>query len=673
MPDSAFIDALIGGGNPYSGGVIYSNTGAAYNYDDIISQINARYAEGKTPDLAVKSGLQLGLPMDVIASFPGVTPSAIQAGQNLISSGAFAPTATGTAADTQTAAPVGSAQYNARIAAGLDASGFPAQEVAMKKALGTYSEPSTLAQISNAGSVANNPSYTPIYASYYDQSGERPELKFDTNTIQGYSKRTPDGQIAIYDTSGNFVKNQGSTSDAMLSNLGQFAKGVAPMALAAIGASLLGGAGGLTTAGMGAGAADAALAEYLGAGTGIGGMGAGAADLALQEYLASQAPTSISELASLSPASLPGGPFIEPLPPPVSPTGGPFVEPLPPPVAPTGGPFVEPLPPPVSPTSGGPFVEPLPPPVSPVVPGGTPSVIPGGVPSVIPGLTPSVTPGLLDNLGLKDLFSGLGGASLLSSLLGLGQGAIGASAAKDAAQIQADAANKALAQQQSMFDTLNNQQAPGRGAGYAALNQIRGMLPGQYTQYDEYGKPIGAQQTGTGYLTQQFGPEQFAQGIDPGYAFRLQQGQMANQRAANVGGGLIGGNALQGLQDYTQGQASQEYGNAFNRFQNQQTNIYNKLAGIAGLGQNAQNQTNTLGTNLANAQSQLGIGSAAAQAAGNIGAANAYSGALGGAGQNYMLSQLLSQNQNVAQQPLINQLQNYNASSGPGPSFTPPG
>ena len=289
------------------------------------------------------------------------------------------------------------------------------------------------------------------------------------------------------------------------------------------------------------------------------------------------------------------------------------------------------------------------------------------------GLGTAAGTGILDSLGLGNLFSGLGGASLLSSLLGLGQGAIGASAAKDAAQIQADAANKALAQQQSMFDTLNNQQAPGRGAGYAALNQIRGMLPGQYTQYDEYGKPIGAQQTGTGYLTQQFGPEQFAQGIDPGYAFRLQQGQMANQRAANVGGGLIGGNALQGLQDYTQGQASQEYGNAFTRFQNQQTNIYNKLAGIAGLGQNAQNQTNTLGTNLANAQSQLGIGSAAAQAAGNIGAANAYSGALGGAGQNYMLSQLLSQNQNVAQQPLINQLQNYNASSGPGPSFTPPG
>jgi hypothetical protein len=41
--------------------------------------------------------------------------------------------------------------------------------------------------------------------------------------------------------------------------------------------------------------------------------------------------------------------------------------------------------------------------------------------------------------------------------------------------------------------------------------------------------------------------------------FRLQQGQMANQRAANVGGGALSGNTLRGLQDYTQGQASQGF------------------------------------------------------------------------------------------------------------------
>jgi competence protein ComEC len=41
---------------------------------------------------------------------------------------------------------------------------------------------------------------------------------------------------------------------------------------------------------------------------------------------------------------------------------------------------------------------------------------------------------------------------------------------------------------------------------------------------------------------------------------------------------LISGNALKGQEDYSQGLASQEYGNAFNRFQTGRTNIYNTLA-----------------------------------------------------------------------------------------------
>jgi len=235
--------------------------------------------------------------------------------------------------------------------------------------------------------------------------------------------------------------------------------------------------------------------------------------------------------------------------------------------------------------------------------------------------------------------SALGKAALASGVGGVLQGLIGANASTKAAQIQADAANAARAQQLQMFNTLNQQQAPYRGAGYGALNQIQGMLPGQYTQYDAQGNPMGMG-TGTGYLTQQFTPELFQQGIDPGYAFRLQQGQMAAQRQGNVAGGGLGGNVMKGLQDYTQGQASQEYQNAFNRFQTQRLNIYNTLAGIAGIGQTSQQQANVLGTNLANAQTNLGVGAAGAQAAGQIGQAGAYGGALGGINQALLLSQL---------------------------------
>ena len=107
-------------------------------YDAIVAQINARYAEGKTPDLAVKSALQLGIDPAIIATFPGVDANAMRQGLGLISSGAFEGEATGTQADIQTAAPVGSAQYNARIAAGLDAFGFPAEEVRRLTAAGLY-------------------------------------------------------------------------------------------------------------------------------------------------------------------------------------------------------------------------------------------------------------------------------------------------------------------------------------------------------------------------------------------------------------------------------------------------------------------------------------------------------------------------------------------------------
>lgn len=166
--------------------------------------------------------------------------------------------------------------------------------------------------------------------------------------------------------------------------------------------------------------------------------------------------------------------------------------------------------------------------------------------------------------------------------------------------------------------------------------------------YDETGKPIGAVTGATDYLTRQFTPEDFEAGIDPGYAFRLQQGQMANQRAANVGGGALSGNTLRGLQDYTQNLASTEYGNAFDRFQKQRQNIYNTLAGIAGIGQTGQTAANTAGTNLANAASQLGVGAAGAQAAGLTGQTNALANTAQNVIGNYTLASLLNQRGSVA-------------------------
>lgn len=182
---------------------------------------------------------------------------------------------------------------------------------------------------------------------------------------------------------------------------------------------------------------------------------------------------------------------------------------------------------------------------------------------------------------------------------------ISSSAAKSAADTQAAAAERQAQVQKEIFDIQNEQQRPYREAGYAALSDIAGLKP---------------------YLTQKYTTQDFLQGIDPGYQFRLEQGQMANQRAANVGGGALSGNTLAGLQEYTQGQASQEFGNAFNRFQTERRNIFNTLSNIAGLGQTAVGQSSEAagqyGANVAN----LMTGSAAAQAAGTVGSAKALSG-----------------------------------------------
>ena len=81
----------------------------------------------------------------------------------------------------------------------------------------------------------------------------------------------------------------------------------------------------------------------------------------------------------------------------------------------------------------------------------------------------------------------------------------------------------------------------------------------------------------------------------------------------------------------------------FNQFQTQRGNIYNTLAGIAGIGQTSQQQANQLAQNYGTNMANLGTGQAAAQAAGQIGAANAWAGGLQNAGNMYMLSNLLGQ------------------------------
>ena len=83
---------------------------------------------------------------------------------------------------------------------------------------------------------------------------------------------------------------------------------------------------------------------------------------------------------------------------------------------------------------------------------------------------------------------------------------------------------------------------------------------------------------GYGQYSRDFGMQDFQQ--DPGYAFRLSEGLKQLGSQARAQGGAGGGRTMMGIQNYAQGLASQEYGNAFNRYQ---TNRQNQLAPLGSL------------------------------------------------------------------------------------------
>lgn len=185
------------------------------------------------------------------------------------------------------------------------------------------------------------------------------------------------------------------------------------------------------------------------------------------------------------------------------------------------------------------------------------------------------------------------------------------------------------------YDVMQGGQRIGTLAPGGQNGRYTAERPAQYTNPQTAGTPAATGQqptdsTGleTGYLTQTFGPEQFRAGIDPGYAWRLQQGTQTVQNTGAAGSGARSGNALRSLMDYGQGAASQEYGAAFDRFQTQQGNIYQRLLGLTNLGQNAAAGVGAQGVQTASTVGGNIVGAGNAAAAGRIGAANAYSGAI---------------------------------------------
>lgn len=174
-----------------------------------------------------------------------------------------------------------------------------------------------------------------------------------------------------------------------------------------------------------------------------------------------------------------------------------------------------------------------------------------------------------------------------------------------AAKAQANSADAASQIQWNMYDQTRKDLDPYKQAGATSLSQMMGQM------------------TPDGYFNQTYTGQDIYS--DPSYQFRLQQGQNAIQSSAAAQGGLLSGATLKALQNYGQESASQEYSNAYNRFNADQTNRYNRLSNLVGIGQNAAAQVGNAGAQTAQAVANNTMQGANALAAGQVASANNWS------------------------------------------------
>lgn len=216
-----------------------------------------------------------------------------------------------------------------------------------------------------------------------------------------------------------------------------------------------------------------------------------------------------------------------------------------------------------------------------------------------------------------------------------------AAAATQSADTQAQAAREALALQERMYERQIGLQEPYRQAGLTGQNRLMELMG--------LGGNTGA--AGYGKYARDFGTADFQQ--DPGYAFRLSEGQKALERSAAARGGLISGGALKAATGYGQQMGSQEYQNAFNRYQTERTNQLQPLGSLMASGQSAAanqgsaaGQYGASGGNLITGAGQaIGAGQYGAgqsMAAGQLGAGNTWNNALGNIGSAYQQNQMLN-------------------------------
>lgn len=229
---------------------------------------------------------------------------------------------------------------------------------------------------------------------------------------------------------------------------------------------------------------------------------------------------------------------------------------------------------------------------------------------------------------------------VLGKIAGAGLGALGAGissrgsrkAAKRASKAQQKAIQEGITTQEQAQSTIDRQQNPYRVTGMDAQNRLLYLLgmPGVYDTASGgpegnilpprgYGPEGGGENwlRGAGKYGRDFNMSDFQE--DPGYSFRLKEGLKALDRQAAARGGLISGSALKAATNYGQEAASEEYQNAFNRYQVNRSNQLDPLYRMMGAGQNATNFLGNSRLQTASNISNLRVGKGEVKASGIIG------------------------------------------------------
>lgn len=237
-----------------------------------------------------------------------------------------------------------------------------------------------------------------------------------------------------------------------------------------------------------------------------------------------------------------------------------------------------------------------------------------------------------------------GGTSLLSGILGH-------NAASDAAKMQAQAGAAAAAGQKTAGVQAQDVQTQQLASEKANAQPYLSLGSSASSTLTNALAPGGSLSSGWNSTFTAPTAEQARE--TPGYQFTLDQGMNALQNSAAARGGLLSTGTAKNLAGYTTGLADTTYNDVYNRslqayntnystFRNNQNDLFQRLYGAAGLGENAANAlnstsagtTNALAGNLiGNAQlvgnDLMGVGNA--QAAGRIGSTNALLSGIGGA------------------------------------------